>query len=145
MSSAQADGLQVMTRTLLRFHVLYEQHMCHLSMFEPRVCRNGGFTAVAVVVEQLLALVNVSGSNEDEVRDVVDVVKFGLAISIFTVIYQPAHSIGLLGGVHAVSSRSKQHSCQFHSRVTQLRFTTRLKLQSNKPKFGVSSENCSKV
>lgn len=71
-------------------------------MFEPRIRCDGGFTAVAIVIEQLLALVNVSGSDEDEVRDAVDVVKFGLAVPVFTVIDQTTHSIGLFCGVHAV-------------------------------------------
>lgn len=73
------------------------------SIFEPRVSCDGGFAAVPVVVEQLLALVDVSRGDEDEVRDPVDVVEFGLAVSVFTVIYQPTHSTSLFCGVHAVS------------------------------------------
>lgn len=72
------------------------------SIFEPRVSRDGGFTAISIIIQQLLTLVNVSRGNEDEVRDTVDVVEFGLAVSIFAVIYQPTHSIRLFCGVHAV-------------------------------------------
>lgn len=64
--------------------------------------RDGGFAAVPVVVKQLLALVDVSGGDEDEVRDPVDVVEFGLAVPVFTVVYQPTHSSGLFCGVHTV-------------------------------------------
>lgn len=80
------------------------------SIFEPRVSCDGGFTAVTVVIEQLLALFNVSRGNEDEVRDTVDVVEFGLAVSIFTVIYQPTHSFSLFCGVHTVEKKQTQHS-----------------------------------
>lgn len=57
------------------------------SVFEPRVGGDGSFTAVAVVVQQLLALVDVPRGHEDEVRDAVDVVEFGLAVSVLAVIY----------------------------------------------------------
>lgn len=66
---------------------------------------DGGFTAVAIVVQQLLALVNVSRGDEDEVRDTVDVVEFGLAVSILTMIYQPTHSTSLFCGVHTVETK----------------------------------------
>lgn len=75
-------------------------------MFEPRIRCDGGFAAVAVVIEQLLALVDVSGSDEDEVRDAVDVVKFRLAVAVFTVIDQTTHSVGLFRGVHAVQTEA---------------------------------------
>lgn len=57
------------------------------SVFEPRVRGDGSFAAVAVVVQQLLALVDVPGGHEDEVRDAVDVVQFGLAVSALAVVY----------------------------------------------------------
>lgn len=76
------------------------------SIFEPRVCCDGGFTAVSIVIQQLLTLVNVSRSNEDEVRNTVDVVEFGLAVSIFTVIYQPTHSTSLFCGIHTVETKN---------------------------------------
>lgn len=56
------------------------------SVFEPRVRGDGSFTAVAVVVQQLLALVDVPRGHEDEVRDAVDVVEFGLAVSALAVV-----------------------------------------------------------
>lgn len=68
---------------------------------------DGGFAAVAVVVQQLLTLVDVSGGDEDEVGDPVDVVKFGLAVSVLTVIYQPTHSTRLSCGVHTGDRESK--------------------------------------
>lgn len=64
--------------------------------------RDGGLAAVSVVVKQLLALVDVSRGDEDEVRDTVDVVEFGLAVPGFTVVYQPTHSTSLFCGVHTV-------------------------------------------
>lgn len=76
------------------------------SVFEPRVSCDGGFTAVSVVVQQLLPLVDVPGGDEDEVRDAVDVVEFGLAVSGFTVIYQPAHSTSLFCGVDTVETKT---------------------------------------
>lgn len=57
------------------------------SVFEPWVGGDGSFTAVAVVVQQLLALVDVPRGHEDEVRDAVDVVEFGLAVPVLAVIY----------------------------------------------------------
>lgn len=81
------------------------------SVFEPRVSRDGGFAAVSVVVEQLLALVDVSGGNEDEVRDAVDVVEFGLAVSVFTVINQPTQAATLFCGVHTVGAKKKKTKC----------------------------------
>ena len=80
------------------------------SIFEPRVSRDGGFTAVSVVVEQLLTLVDVSGGDEDEVRDAVDVVEFGLAVSVFTVINQPTQAAGLFCGVHTVGAKKKRQN-----------------------------------
>lgn len=68
---------------------------------------NGGFTAVSVVIEQLFAHLDVSRGDEDEVRDTVDVMEFGLAISILTVIYQPTQSICLFCGIHTVDTRDK--------------------------------------
>lgn len=68
---------------------------------------DGGFAAVSVVVEQLLALVDVSGGHEDEVRDAVDVVEFGLAVSVLTVVDQPTHATRLLGGVHTETQRQE--------------------------------------
>lgn len=67
---------------------------------------DGGFAAVAVVVQQLLAFLDVSGSDEDEVRDAADVVQFGLAVAVFTVIYQPTHTTRLFSGVHAVETET---------------------------------------
>lgn len=71
------------------------------SVLEPRVRGDGSFAAVAVVVQQLLALVDVPGRHEDEVRDAVDVVQFGLAVPALAVVDQPAHPAALFGGVHA--------------------------------------------
>lgn len=71
------------------------------------MCCDGGFTAVAIVVQQLLALVDVSRRSENEVRDTVDVMQFGLAVSIFTVIYQPTHSTSLFCGIHTVEKATK--------------------------------------
>lgn len=80
------------------------------SVFEPRVSGDGGFAAVSVVVEQLLALVDVSGGDEDEVRDAVDVVEFGLAVSVFTVINQPTQAATLFCGVHTVGAKKKRQN-----------------------------------
>lgn len=77
------------------------------SVFEPGVCRDGRFTAVSVVVQQLFALVDVPRGDEDEVRDAVDVVQFGLAVPVFTVIDQPTHSASLFRGVHAVRGKKR--------------------------------------
>lgn len=96
------------TSVTLRFPVLFLEDTPR-SIFEPRVCCDGGFAAVSIVIQQLLTLVNVSRSNEDEVRNTVDVVEFGLAVSIFTVIYQPTHSISLFCGIHTVETK-KQHN-----------------------------------
>lgn len=82
------------------------------SVFEPGVCRDGRFTAVSVVVQQLFALVDVPRGDEDEVRDAADVVQFGLAVPVFTVIDQPTHSASLFCGIHAVGKkggRKAQH------------------------------------
>lgn len=78
------------------------------SVFEPRVGRDGGFAAVTVVVQQLLALVDVPRGDQDEVRDAVDVVEFGLAVSVLAVVYQPAHATGLFGGVHAAQTQKER-------------------------------------
>lgn len=80
------------------------------SIFEPRVSGDGGFTAVSVVIEQLLALVDVSRGDEDEVRDPVDVVEFGLAVSVFTVIYQPTHSTSLFCCIHTVGTNKNKNT-----------------------------------
>lgn len=99
-----------------------EKHECYCtfpfsrtlrSIFEPRVSRDGGFAAVSIVIEQLLTLVDVPGGNEDEVRDAVDVVEFGLAVSIFTVIDQPTHSTGLFCGVHTVETKNTTFTSNF--------------------------------
>lgn len=81
------------------------------SVFEPRVSGDGGFAAVSVVVQQLLALVDVSGGDQDEVRNAADVVEFGLAVPGFTVIYQPTQPTRLFGGVHAVERERERESC----------------------------------
>lgn len=78
------------------------------SIFEPRVCCDGGFTAVPIVIQQLLTLVNVSRRDENEVRNAVDVVEFGLAVSVFTVIDQPTHSTRLFRGIHTVENTHTQ-------------------------------------
>lgn len=83
------------------------------SVFEPGVCRDGRFTAVSVVVQQLFALVDVPRGDEDEVRDAVDVVQFGLAVPVFTVIDQPTHSASLFRGVHAVGKKVEE-KCNFN-------------------------------
>lgn len=62
---------------------------------------DGSFAAVAVVVQQLLAPVDVAGGHEDEVRHAVDVVQLGLAVSVLAVVDQPAQSAALFGGIHA--------------------------------------------
>lgn len=79
------------------------------SGFEPRVSCDGGLTAVSVVVEQLLALVDVARGNEDEVRVPVDVVQFSLAVPGFAVIDQPALATGLSRGVHTVENTRGEH------------------------------------
>lgn len=79
------------------------------SIFEPGVCCDGGFTAVPIVIQQLLTLVNVSRRDENEVRNAVDVVEFGLAVSVFTVIYQPTHSTRLFCGIHTVETHTEHN------------------------------------
>lgn len=63
---------------------------------------DGSFAAVSIVIKQLLAFVDISRGDENEVRDTVDVVEFGLAVPIFTVIYQPTHSTSLFCSIHTV-------------------------------------------
>lgn len=60
------------------------------------------FATVAVVVQQLFALVDVPRGHKDEVGDAADVVQFGLAVAIFAVVDQATHAARLFGGVHAV-------------------------------------------
>lgn len=62
-----------------------------------------GFAAVPIVVKQLLAFVDVSRGDEDEVRDSIDVVELSLAVPVFTVVDQSAHSTSLPSGIHATS------------------------------------------
>lgn len=69
---------------------------------------DGGFAAVPVVVKKLLAFVDVSGGDEDEVRDSVDVVEFGLAVPVLAVVDQPAHPTRLFGGVHTARRETGQ-------------------------------------
>lgn len=78
------------------------------SIFEPRVSGDGGLAAVAVVVEQLLALVDVLGRHQDEVGRAGDFVELGLAVSVLAVIEQPAHSAGLFRGVDATGEGRKK-------------------------------------
>lgn len=63
---------------------------------------DGRFATVAVVVQQLFALVDVARGHEDEVGDAADVVQFGLAVAVFAVVDQATHSARLFGGIHAV-------------------------------------------
>lgn len=76
------------------------------SVLEPGVGSDGGFAAVSIVIKQLLAPADVPRGDEDEVGDAVDVVEFGLAVPVFAVIYQPPHSPGLLGSIHAVTRQT---------------------------------------
>lgn len=70
------------------------------SMFEPGVGCDGSFAAVAIVVEQLLALIDVSRCHQDEVRHPVDVMEFGLTVAVLTVVDQTAHATRFFRGVH---------------------------------------------
>lgn len=103
------------------------------SVFEPRVSRDGGFAAVSVVVEQLLALVDVSGGDEDEVRDAVDVVEFGLAVSVFTVINQPTQAATLFCGVHTVGAK-KKNKCEQNVHVRFLSWKMLMHLNGEQEK-----------
>lgn len=83
-----------------------KKHRCErtlpwASVFEPRVGGDGRFAAVAVIVQQLLPLVDVPRGHENEVRGAVDVVEFGLAVPVFAVVDQATHPARLSGGVHA--------------------------------------------
>lgn len=71
---------------------------------------DGGLTAVAVVVEQLLALVHAAGGHEDEVGHAVDVVQFGLAVPVLAVVDEAALPLALPRGVHAVEAKNKKVS-----------------------------------
>lgn len=64
---------------------------------------DGRLATVAVVIQQLLALVDVPRGHEDEVWDAANVMQFGLAVAVFAVVDQPAHAARLFGGVHTVS------------------------------------------
>lgn len=77
-------------------------------MLEPGVGSDGRLATVAIVVQQLLALVNVPRGHEDEVGYAADVMQFGLAVAIFAVVDQPAHTARLFGGVHAVSREARR-------------------------------------
>lgn len=69
-------------------------------MFKPGMRCDGRFAAVAVVVEQLLALIDVSRCHQDEVRHPVDVMEFGLTVAVLTVVDQTAHAPRFFRGVH---------------------------------------------
>lgn len=62
---------------------------------------DGCLPAVAIVVEKFLALVDVSGGYEDEVRYSVDVVEFGVTVAISAVVDESSHSARFSSGIHA--------------------------------------------
>ena len=61
---------------------------------------DGLLAAVSIIVEQLLALLDVPRRHQDEVWHAVDVVQFGLAVPRLAVVEQPSHPPCLLSGVH---------------------------------------------
>ena len=70
-------------------------------MLEPGVSGDGGLAAVAVVVEQLLALLDVPGRHQDQVRNAADVVQLRLTVTGLAVVDEPAEAARLPGGVNA--------------------------------------------
>ena len=71
-------------------------------MLQPRISLNGGLAAVTIVEQDLFPSCNVAGGNEDEVRHAINVMQFGLAIPIPTMIDQPSEAISFSSGIHAV-------------------------------------------
>lgn len=79
------------------------------SVFEPRVSQDGGFTPIAVVIQQLFLCLDVSGSHQDQVRAVVNGVKPGLAVSGFTVVDESPKAFRLLCSVHTENKDLNGH------------------------------------
>lgn len=61
---------------------------------------DGFFTAVTIIIQQLLVHLDVSGGQEDEVRRAVYIMQFGLKVSIFTVVDQSAQTVGFFGSIN---------------------------------------------
>lgn len=78
-------------------------------MFEPGVGCDGSFAAVAVVVEQLFALIDVSRCHQDEVRYPVDIMEFGLTVAVLTVVDQTTHAPRFFRGVHTRGRCSREN------------------------------------
>lgn len=71
----------------------------------------GGFAAVTIVIQQLLASFDVPRGDEDEVRHAINVVEFGLAVTTLAVIDQSPETICFSSGIHtgmAVRVRGKR-------------------------------------
>lgn len=69
-------------------------------LLKPRMSSDGFFTAVTVIIQQLLVYFEVSGSQEDEVRFAVDLVQLGPKIAVLTVVDQPAQTVGFFSSIH---------------------------------------------
>lgn len=61
---------------------------------------DGFFTAVTVIIQQLLVHLDVSGGQEDEVRRALYIMQFGLKVSIFTVVDQSAQTVAFFGSIN---------------------------------------------
>lgn len=61
-----------------------------VSVFEPRVSWDGRFAAVAIVVQQLLVGLDVSGRHQDQMGASVDGVELCLAVSALAVVDEPS-------------------------------------------------------
>lgn len=72
------------------------------SVFEPRVRRDGRSAAVAVVVQQLLLGLDVSGRHQDQVGAPIDGVQLRLAVSALAVVDEPPQAVRLQRRVHTV-------------------------------------------
>lgn len=72
------------------------------SVFEPRMSQDRGLAAIAVVIQQLLVCVDVSGSHQDQMRAPVNGVQLGLAVPSFTVVDESPETARFLCSVHAV-------------------------------------------
>ena len=66
---------------------------------------DGGFAPIAVVVQQLLLCVDVSGGHQDQMRGSIDGVKLCLAVAGFTVVDQSSKTARFLCSVHTVGGQ----------------------------------------
>lgn len=101
-----------------QIHILTEKKKVKVSVFEPWVSKDWGFTPIAIIVKQLLACIDVSGGDQDQVRRSIDGVKPRLAVSSFTVVDQPTEPTRFLCGINTVIHR---HDCHNTRQVSILK------------------------